>query len=661
MARGTAGLDPNAVRHSLERGAAFLTKLQRADGSWRGEYGGPMFLLPMYVAAQAISGRDIPAGRRRGMIASLLHYQNPDGSLGLHELDSGCMFTSALGYSALRLLGLGPHEPALVRMRRWMHAEGTALGAAAWGKFFLALLNVYPYAGLHPITPELWLLPYAAPIHPGRMWCHCRMVYLPMAWLYGARAQGPVDETIRALRDELYDRPYAAIDFSRHRDTVAACDDRYPLSRVYSATSRVLDWWERGVPRMLRRRALAEIADQVAFEDRATHYLDIGPVNSVLNSLVHHFRQPDGEQAARSFEALDSYLVETPEGVKFNGYNNTALWDTAFATQALLACPDTARQQPNLRRAFDFIAANQIGADVPAPERHYRHRSRGGWPFSDAEHGWPITDCTAEGLKTSQALAELVDAPLSAERQRQAVELILSLQNRDGGWSSYERKRAGGWLELFNPSQVFAGIMVDHSYPECTSACLQALVHNRGRFGAGPDRRIDRALRHGVRFLRASQRPAGGWFGSWAVCFSYGTWFGISGLRASGVPAGDPALQRAAGFLIERQNPDGGWGEHHRSCAADRWLRAPSTAAQTAWSLMGLVRCGLGAGPAARRGAAWLVQRQQADGDWPEEPLVGVFNRSTLIDYENYRRYFPIWALAELARATKGNGGATGV
>lgn len=30
----------------------------------------------------------------------------------------------------------------------------------------------------------------------------------------------------------------------------------------------------------------------------------------------------------------------------------------------------------------------------------------GGWPFSTAAHGWPIADCTAEGLKGVLALMD---------------------------------------------------------------------------------------------------------------------------------------------------------------------------------------------------------------------------------------------------------------
>ena len=54
------------------------------------------------------------------------------------------------------------------------------LGAHA-GKFWLAVLGVHSWDGLNPMPPEMWLLPYSAWtgigwLHPGRFWCHCRMV-----------------------------------------------------------------------------------------------------------------------------------------------------------------------------------------------------------------------------------------------------------------------------------------------------------------------------------------------------------------------------------------------------------------------------------------------------------------------------------------------------
>lgn len=55
----------------------------------------------------------------------------------------------------------------------------------------------------------------------GRMWCHCRMVYLPMSYLYGKRFVGPITPTVLSLRRELYNVPYHEIDWDRARNECA--------------------------------------------------------------------------------------------------------------------------------------------------------------------------------------------------------------------------------------------------------------------------------------------------------------------------------------------------------------------------------------------------------------------------------------------------------
>ena len=155
------------------------------------------------------------------------------------------MFTTVLSYVALRMLGLSPRHDRVFRMRQWIQGNGTALGAASWGKWMLALLNLYDYEGLHPVLPELWLLPYAAPFHPGRFWCHARQVYLPMSYLYATRARTSEDDLIRALRAEIYGRPFASIRFQDHRDTTAPCDRLYPASGLLRLANRAVGHYER--------------------------------------------------------------------------------------------------------------------------------------------------------------------------------------------------------------------------------------------------------------------------------------------------------------------------------------------------------------------------------------------------------------------------------
>ena len=45
------------------------------------------------------------------------------------------------------------------------------------------------------------------------------------------------------------------------------------------------------------------------------------------------------------------------------------------------------------------------------------------------------------------------------------------------------------------------------------------------------------------------------------------------------------------------------------------------------------------------RGVNFLMHRQMATGDWDQEAITGVFNRSCGITYTAYRNVFPIWAL----------------
>jgi squalene/oxidosqualene cyclase-like protein len=330
-----------------------------------------------------------------------------------------------------------------------------------------------------------------------------------------------------------------------------------------------------------------------------------------------------------------------------NGYNGSQLWDTAFAVQALATAADeapTLELKATVGRAYGFVEASQVRADVPDREAYFRDPSRGGWPFSTRDHGWPITDCTAEGLKACLALAPHGHV-LPEARLREAVELILYWQNDDGGWATYERTRGPRWLEQLNPSDAFGSIMIDYPWVECTSACVQALAAYQKRHDHPA---LERAITRGARFIQEQQRSDGSWEGNWGVCFTYGTWFGVWGLRAAGLAASHSAIQTAADFLVAHQGDDGGWGESIESCRERRYVATPGQAVMTAWALLALVAAGRGASPAVERGARFLVDRQHEDGTFPPEGVAGVFNRTCGIHYDNYLGIFPLWALAKL-------------
>jgi len=660
---GSADLDPAALARGVSRAVAALGRAQDPGGSWKGDYGGPLFLLPIYVSVCRAARIDIPAPVADGMVRYLRRNQRADGSWGLHVEGQGHVFTTVLNYVALRLLGVGPDDRDAARARGWFRARGGPGASASWGKFTLALLGLYDYRGLDPVPPELWLLPRSAPVHPGRLWCHCRMVYLPMSYLYGRRyvadreavGAGQPGDLIDALRSELYDQPYDAIDWNALRDRVSPTDSYAPVSPVMKTVNRVLALYERRPSRRVRERALAFVLEQIDAEDRNTNYICIGPISKLFHTLIWHSVRPEGPEFRAHEQQLADYLwrADTADGEtwKMQGYNSSELWDTTFAVQAVVEADIGDSARPIVEGAHRFIDDNQVRDDVPDREAHFRCPSTGGWPFSDRAHGWPITDCTAEGMKAAMALEPVVDRPIAEHRLAEAADLLLWWQNDDGGWATYERTRGAAWLEQLNPSNCFADIMIDYPYVECTSAAVQALSAFRSRYPHRRSGAIDAAIAGGADWIRKAQRADGSWYGSWGVCFTYGTWFGVSGLRAAGAPANDPAIARACEFLARHQAADGGWGESADSSRDLRYVPTESSqAVMTAWAVLALSQGPREYRPAAERGGALLLSRQSDDGQWPQEHISGMFNKTCAIHYDNYVRYFPLWALARLAR-----------
>jgi len=629
----------------VQRGLTVLEATQDPDGSWKGDYGGPLFLVPVYVAGLQVLEREPEPAVREGFITYLRNHQNADGGWGLDVESHSHVFTTVLNYVALRLLGLPASDPGLQRAREWFLPRGGPLGSGSWGKFILALLGLYAYEGLVPVPPELWLLPESWPLHPSKLWCHCRMVYLPMSWLYARRVRAPETPLLAEIRKEIYAQPYQTVDWMAARETVSQTDAYTPRSSFLHLANKALGVYERVARPGWRERALEVVLDQIRREDAATSYICIGPINKVFNTLVWHALRPGGPEEQAHVKHLPDYLWRAADGLKMQGYNSSQLWDTTFAVQAIVATGEVERARPMLSRAAEYIEANQVLEDVPEMAKAFRHRSKGGWPFSTRAHGWPISDCTAEGVKASLLLEKLGLSRVSRERLRWAVEVILSLQNTDGGWATYELQRGPKWLEKLNPSDVFSTIMVDVSYVECTSACVQALVA-WSKAEPSEAARVRPAIERGLQFIREVQREDGSWEGSWGVCFSYGAFFGTAALVAGGASPDDPALQRAAQYLEAQQRPDGSWSETLEANRARRWVEGKTGhAVTTSWALLSLAACGRKDSEAVRRGVAWLRSRQGHDDRWPPEPIAGVFNRTCAVHYDIYLRAFPVWAL----------------
>ena len=224
------------------------------------------------------------------------------------------VFGTAINYVALRLLGVSSSDPFSQKARETLWKLGGAGGCPSWGKFWLSVLGVYEWSGNHPIPPELWILPTSIPLHPGKMWCHTRAVYLPMCYFYGKRYQHPLDSLTSELREELvcifmaidtlqYPIPYDSIDWPLQKDTIASVDLYCESSAVLRLGNVMLNIYENLPNGYIRDIALKEVLRQIRMEDENTAFLDIGPVNKVMNMLIVWLE--DGPNSVTFIKHLD--------------------------------------------------------------------------------------------------------------------------------------------------------------------------------------------------------------------------------------------------------------------------------------------------------------------------------------------------------------------
>ena len=642
-----------------------LASLQNRDGSWQAEVVWSPIVTAQVVIAQAITGRIRSKSQRRLTLLHFRHNKRPDGGWGLHAQSRSYVFVTTLVYIAARLLGAPADDEMLVNARAFLkRTPDGVLANPQWGRFWLSLIGLYDRGALNACPPELFLLGRGSAISPLRFYCHTRSIYLAMAYLSGSGFKADLGPLAAALRQELpgLDQPGNRA----HSVPVAASDlheaPGLSLELAYAAMRWTGPLW-RAMPGAgaLRKRALARCLGMVRDEQRSTTYQALSPVSGVLNTLSLYANSPGDPDVQKSLDGMDSWQWSDEEdGLRYAGARSTA-WDTSFALQALTdgGEPSARVNAAEIRRGYRALCTMQLRSELPDRTRQHRDINLGGWCFTEGLQQWPVSDCTAEAvvaLTNCHAYEGLIaaDERIPDKWLGLAAGFILSRQNDDGGFGSYERRRGRPFLEKLNPSEMFGRCMTELSYVECTASSIRALhrLLDAKVVDAG---RLHVAIERGKAVILSRQRSDGSWPGFWGINFIYGTLFALTALREVGLPTDHPAIERARAWLEDRQKPDGGWGEHFDGCATGRYVDNPeSLVISTAWATLALLCTRDRPLESAKRGCAWLESAQLASGDWPRDSVNGVFFGTAMLDYRLYNTFFPLMALARLGLQSHG-------
>ncbi len=611
---------------------------QRPDGHWVYELEADATIPAEYVLLVHYLAETPNLELERKIGVYLRRIQGAHGGWPLYHEGAFDISATVKAYFALKMIGDDIDAPHMKRAREAIHARGGAIKANVFTRILLALYGETSWANVPTVPVELILLPRWFPIHLSKMSYWARTVIVPLLVLAAKR---PMARNPRGVHvAELF------------VPGVPAASPRAPhQSAGWSAFFGALDWglkrFEPFWPKGLRARAIEKCRTWTT--ERLNGEDGLGAIypamaNSVMmyDTLGYAPSHPDRAIARTSVEKL--LVIKDHEA--YCQPCVSPVWDTALVAHALLETKD-AKAEAAAARGLEWLAPLPV-LDVKGDWADEKPDVRpGGWAFQYRNDYYPDLDDTAVVVMAMDRAAKSGISPQYKNEIARGAEWVDGLQSRDGGWGAFDADNS--YYYLNNIPFADHGALLDPPTEDVSGRCVGMIAQ------LGGDKvRLDA----GVAYLRKTQLADGSWFGRWGVNYIYGTWSALAGLNAAGLAPEDDTMRRAADWLVQVQNPDGGWGENCDSYKLDYkgYESAPSTASQTAWALLGLMAAGEVDHLAVARGVAYLKRTQEADGLWSQAHYTGGgFPRVFYLNYHGYPKFFPLWALARYRNLKTGN------
>jgi squalene-hopene/tetraprenyl-beta-curcumene cyclase len=536
------------------------------------------------------------------------------------------------------------------RAREAILARGGAVNSNVFTRVLLALFDIVSWRAVPVMPVEIMLLPKWFPFHLAKISYWGRTVIVPLLVLQALKPKAKNPKGVRL--DELFTQDPKSIggkSKAPHQKW-----SWFILFRLIDIVLRAAEPW---FPARTRKRAidqaLAFVTERLNGED------GLGAIYPAMANTVMMFDvlgyPPDHPDLVIARKSIEKLLV-VKEHEAYCQPCVSPVWDTALTCHALLEVgTDQATRQAV--KGLDWLEPLQV-LDVVGDWKEARPNVRpGGWAFQYANAHYPDLDDTAVvvmAMDRAQGLRSAAQPGREGARYRDAIargqEWVAGLQSRDGGWGAFDADNNYDYLN--NIPFADHGALLDPPTADLTGRCLSMLAQLGHKPATSP------AMQAAIDWLRRDQRPDGSWYGRWGMNYIYGTWSVLCALNAAGLDPTAPEMRKAVDWLVAIQNPDGGWGEDGASYKLDYrgYERAPSTASQTAWALLGLLAAGEVDHPAVERGIEYLTDTQNTDGEWDEARYTATgFPRVFYLRYHGYPKFFPLWALARYRNLKAGN------
>lgn len=619
------------IQLEINRIAKRLYHEQHTDGSWRYCFEGP----PMTDAYMIILLRVLGLAEDENQLLTALatriaSLQQANGAWKLyHDEEEGHLSSTIEAYLGLLLSGHSKQtDPHMQAATSFIRSQGGIEKAHLGTKVMLAVIGQYPWTQI-PSPVEIILLPSWSPITFFDFNCWGRVHFAPIMILADRKATFPPDD-MPDLSDLYLEPPSPS---TRTRGG--------PITNTIKRMLRPLT----AFPRQIRQHALNKmerfLLDRI--EPDGTLYSYASATILMIFALLARGYPHDHPLITRAIQGMKTFICQTDEGGLHLQDCTATVWNTALLSHALQEA-GVSHDSNVIQRSLEYLLSRQHNR-FGDWQVHNPDAQPGGWGFSDINTLNPDIDDTSIALKALRRTWQT--EPALRKAWDRGLAWLLSMQNDDGGWPSFEKNVDKKIITRI--PMPYAEQFIDPSVADLTGRTLAFLGTDVGMTLHNP--RIKRA----IDWLLSHQEADGSWFGRWGVSYLYGTWAAVTGLLAVGLEPTHPAIQKAITWLESTQNPDGGWGESCKSDIVKTYTPLEhSTPSQTAWALDALIAAsGKQPSPAIQNAAALLIKLNNTD-DWRSTYPTGTAVPGVgYIRYHSYNLIYPLLALAHYRKKWK--------
>jgi squalene-hopene/tetraprenyl-beta-curcumene cyclase len=679
-------MPPANLERRIERATVALLARQRADGHWLFELEADATIPAEYVLLRHYLGEPVDEELERKIAVYLRRIQGAHGGWPLFRDGDLDVSATVKAYFALKMIGDPIDAEHMRRAREAVLAHGGAARSNVFTRIMLALFGFIPWRAVPVMPVEIMLLPKWFPFHLDKISYWSRTVIVPLLVLMAKKPQVKNSKAVRI--DELFLEPPQNLG-----PAPKAPQQKASWFWFFRGVDEVLRFAEPFFPKRVRQhaidRAVAWVVERLNGEDGLGAIFP-AMANSVMMFALLGYPE-DHPHRAIARKSVEKLLI-VHEHEAYCQPCVSPIWDTGLTCHALLEVGGE-RAVAAARHGLDWLLPQQvldIRGDWIARRRNVRP---GGWAFQYANPHYPDVDDTAVVAMAMHRIQGGTRADYEPALAR-ALEWIVGMQSGNGGWGAFDADNE--YYYLNNIPFADHGALLDPPTEDVTARCLSLLAqlhflprkagegdhakpggrgarieenHDGSAPPPPPFRRPpspvplrsspeDQTIARAIDYLRRTQLADGSWYGRWGMNYIYGTWSVLCALNAVGFDRSAPEMRKAVDWLAAIQNDDGGWGEDGSSYKLDYrgYERAPSTASQTAWALLGLMAAGEVDHPAIERGIAYLADTQGPDGFWDEPRYTATgFPRVFYLRYHGYSKFFPLWALARYRNLKHGN------